>query len=348
MTTAPSHMRPDWTAMTAPSYSAFPREYGLAIRTSKACHGPYAFFCPDVVQLYAPVTLNAFEVLLFCRHHGVPLFTAFHQSPSAVKPPLLSPKWSPLKFHFKIGPAFPSAVIAKHTVRCFAATRDCAIIATSLYSVPPRKICINGLGYDPDVMYPVRSQTDLAERTHLRSELGFTERDIGCIYTGRLVLNKRPSLLAPAVERLPSQGKPYSALFIGTGPEAQRLANTSHCRVLNWQPYSRLGAYYRAADIAVWPFLESISMLDSAACGLPLVLPHRMANRESAHGNSVTIDPHSVESLATALLRLKCPETRKTLGLRRARNMSSAYTWDHVARDRLNYYLSATTERNQI
>ncbi len=99
-----------------------------------------------------------------------------------------------------------------------------------------------------------------------------------------------------------------------------------------------LAPYYRAADIGVWPVQESISMLDAAACGLPLVVPERMGDRECVKGSGIVYRQGSIEDLAGALARLESAEARRELGDIGAARMRETCDWSRLAEKRLRDY----------
>ena len=95
-------------------------------------------------------------------------------------------------------------------------------------------------------------------------------------------------------------------------------------------PFRELGRYYRAADVAVWPTNESTSMLDAAACGLPLVVSDRIY-QDHVTGNGLAYRMNDLSSLLEILRRLEAPQLREQLGRNGAQKMRSAFSWDGAA-----------------
>ena len=157
------------------------------------------------------------------------------------------------------------------TEKCYATATDCADIATRFFGVQRRKVDICPLGVDVELFYPSRNESHLEERRELRQHLGFSDVDIVCIYTGRFTRDKNPLLLANAVSRLLAMGEPFRGLFVGDGPQRESIQASLGCAVHPFVPVDGLARYFRAADIGVWPRQESMSMLDAASCGLPIV-----------------------------------------------------------------------------
>jgi glycosyltransferase involved in cell wall biosynthesis len=232
----------------------------------------------------------------------------------------------------------PGRLVSLLTTACYAPTGDCAEIAWRFFGVQKRKVKLVHLGVDTDLFYPSASPVELDERARLRSSLGFLENEIVCVCTGKLVAAKNPMIVLEAVERLRAMGKPFRALFIGDGGLADALR--ARATVLGFMPVKSLAPYYRAADIAVWPTNESTSMLDAAACGLPLVVSDQIY-RDHVEGNGLTYRLNDLQSLVDALLTLEGREMRATLGAAGADKMRSLFSWSRAARIRVEDFANA-------
>jgi glycosyltransferase involved in cell wall biosynthesis len=102
-----------------------------------------------------------------------------------------------------------------------------------------------------------------------------------------------------------------------------------------------LGALYRSADIGAWPAQESLSMLDAAACGLPVVANDTMTAKERLDGNGVRYRLNHQGDLVRALLGLRSVDKRRAMGERGARRMAEQFSWDSIARRRIGDYEAA-------
>jgi glycosyltransferase involved in cell wall biosynthesis len=233
---------------------------------------------------------------------------------------------------------FPGRVISLFTEKCYAVTEDCAEIACRYFGVQGHKATIMYLGVDTEIFFPVAAEDSVRERGSLRRELGFRENEIVCIYTGKFTREKDVRVLAEAVQKLQFEGQPFRALFIGAGAEAEVLKKFPFCTVLEMMPVSRLGAYYRAADVSVWPGNESISMLDASACGLPTIISDRVLYRAPVEGNGRIFKNGDVSDLVKLLMELRDPGIRRRLGSLGAQRMAGEFSWESIARRRLNDY----------
>jgi glycosyltransferase involved in cell wall biosynthesis len=197
------------------------------------------------------------------------------------------------------------------------------------------------LGVDTDYFFPVKSAEVQEERAARRKDLGYTPEEIVCVYTGKMTEDKNALILAQAVNRIRDMGMPYSALFIGNGVQRERIAAMAHCKVLDFMHFSKLGAYYRASEIGVWPTNESTSMLDAAACGIPLIISDGVVYREHVDGNGLVYCQNDLDDLVSKLLALQSPEMRSKLGKHGADKMVQRFSWDSVAQRRLAHYREA-------
>ena len=160
--------------------------------------------------------------------------------------------------------------------------------------------------------------------------MGYSDTDIVCIYTGKMAQMKNALLLARAIERLHAEGRNYKGLFIGDGAQRPSIERIPGCVVLDFMPFVELGDYYRASDVAVWLTNESTSMLDAAACGIPIVVSDRIY-QDHVVGNGLAYRINDLESLCETLRALEDPELRAELGRAGAAKMRDRFMWEHAA-----------------
>jgi glycosyltransferase involved in cell wall biosynthesis len=294
---------------------------------------------PDIVQTMAPIGWMALDAAMFRSGLGYKLFTGSHHHASVF--PLAAD--GPLGFSLdrlsrRLARALPGRLISLATEKCYAITEDCAEIAVRFFGVSARKIAICPLGVDTELFHPPASEPEAASRAALRHRLGFAEGDCVCVYTGKFSAGKNPLLLAQAVAALRRGQESYRGLFVGNGVQADGIRRCAGCVTHPFVPIEELGALIRAADIGVWPAEESLSMLDAAACGLPIVANHTMRATERLDGNGLSYRLNDLEDLKRVLLELKLPQTRAALGANGARKMAQQFSWEAVARRRLADY----------
>lgn len=295
---------------------------------------------PEVVYSATAIGALPIQTAVHKLRLGYRLFTGSHTSPSTfplatMQAPFLSVKG----IRCLLTRWIPGRLVSLLTSRCYCRTRECAEIAVRFFGVQRQKVTVVPLGVDTDFFFPARSASELTDREDMRRRLGFGERDIVCIYTGRLVESKRVLRLAEAVERLRDLGLPYRALCIGDGPDRERLCKLSSCKVIGFMPFAQLGPYYRAADIGVWPGTESTSIFDAAACGLPIVCNQKIAG-EHLLDNGLGHRHDDLESLTDCLKHLSDPAKRRRLGDIGARRAIEELGWHRAAAIRLSDFTS--------
>jgi glycosyltransferase involved in cell wall biosynthesis len=293
----------------------------------------------DVVQSLLAIGWPPLQAARMRRKFGFSLFTANHTTASVF--PLAqraSRALSPARIKNCLTRFAPGRYISRESVKCYAATVDCARVAVEFFGVEPDKIAMAPLGVDTDLFWPIRSDADRAERLALRAELGVSENEVLFIYTGQFTHSKNPIALADAVEEMANRGLAARAVFIGDGAQAADIAARNKMIVRPFMPNTSLPRYYRAADVGVWPTQESTSMLDAAACGLPIVVNDTLRAVERINGNGLQYRLNDVGDLVRVLASLMEARKRVELGSLGAKRMEREFSWRDLASRRLADY----------
>jgi glycosyltransferase involved in cell wall biosynthesis len=294
---------------------------------------------PDVVQTTTNINWVGIDAAVGRLFLGYRLFTGCHYHASVF--PLAqceSEIWNLDRIRCFLTRGLPGRFVSLLTEKCHAITPDCADVAVRFFGVPRKKVDVCPLGVDAQLFFPISSDPQRLEAADLRQELGFEQDDIVCVYSGRFSEEKNPLLLAKSIHFLTGQGERYRGLFIGNGAQAADIRSCAGCVVHDFVPVFELGNYFRAGDIGVWPTQESMSMLDAAACGIPIVANDTMSATERLDGNGLAYRLNDQEDLVRALLALKTRESRKKLGVEGARKMLQEFSWEAIARRRLRDY----------
>lgn len=301
---------------------------------------------PHVVQTFESMSWSTYEAALVRPLVGYVLFLESHMHASLFGP-IIRPKGRGQRMKWRLYAATLGRWVSASCVKCYPITGDAAKVAEQFLGVEQRKIEVCSLGVDTALFHPALGDALVRERVELRQKLGFAPSDIVCIYTGRISSDKGTLLLARAVGALADEGQPFHALFVGDGTaeEIAAICAIPGCVVHPFVNVKELPPFYRAADIAVWPRLESTSQLDAAACGLPLILGSAVEVRERIEGNGLLYQQDSVEDLARQMAWLADPERRRQLGAQGAQKMRERFSWDRIARQRVQDYANALAGR---
>lgn len=233
-----------------------------------------------------------------------------------------------------------SHVTIRRTVKCYPLSQDVLEILVNFFNWPVEKLEICPLGVDTDLFEPSKTDNYLRQRHELRGRLGFSEQEIVCIYTGRFTEGKDPLCLALAIDELVKKGFPFRGLFVGNGADEylEQLRKCHGCVIHPFVSVPELPAFYRAADVGVWPKQESTSQLDAMSCGLPLVLSDQVKARERLSANSVQYSQGDPHSLALAILSLQSLEKRTLMGQTGAERIKKNLSWSAIASLRIENY----------
>jgi glycosyltransferase involved in cell wall biosynthesis len=305
---------------------------------------------PDVVQTMANFGWIAMDAAKLKPALGYKLFTGnhFHASVFPLAQRNGNQRWDKERIRCLLTRTIPGWMVSAVTEKCYAITSDCAKVATHFFGVPQKKIEICPLGVDSEFFQPALTASAREARRKLREELGFQPQDIVCVYSGRFSEDKNPLLLAKAVSDLMKRGECFRGLFVGNGAQAEAIRQLPGNVVLPFVPISVLGDYFRATDIGVWPTQESMSMLDAAACGLPIVVNHTVEAPERIEGNGIRYLLNNLEDLIRALLELRDPDLRRRLGDHGAQKMLRDFSWLNIARRRMHDYESALAPDREV
>lgn len=294
---------------------------------------------PQVVQTFVAVGWIPLDAAWMKTLFGYKLFTGNHTTISVF--PLAARKagtWDKERLRCLLTRGLQGRFTSWCTKVCYSATVDCETVATGFFGVQSRKSRVMPLGMDAELFHPIQDQQDGRDRECLRLKLGFSADQLVCVYSGRFTPEKNPELLARAIERLRNGGLPIAGLFIGDGPQKEGIQACAGSVAIPFVPFTELGRYFRASDLGAWPRQESMSMLDAAGCGIPIVVNDQLKARERVDGNGLTYRLDDLDDLQRAIATLADPALRRRLGREGARKMREEYSWQAIAERRFADY----------
>ena len=297
---------------------------------------------PDVVQTMSVTGWIPVDAALLKPILKYKLFTGCHHHASVFALARKdAPRLSAARLTCALTRGLPGLFVSQNTEKCYAISSDCADIAVRFFGVSAGLVEVCPLGVDTEIFHPISTRQEELTRDYLRRQFDFAEHDIVSIYTGRFSDDKNPLLLARAVDRLVCSGERFRGLFVGNGPQLEDIRRCRGCIVHPFAPVSELGGFYRASELAVWPTQESMSMLDAAACGLPIVVNEGMAAIERVEGNGLTYRIGDLDDLVRVLKMLADPAMRRRMGKLGSERIGGRFSWETVAKNRLRDYAAA-------
>lgn len=289
---------------------------------------------PDVVLSGEAVKLDNFIVIWTKWFLPFRLFVEDHTHLS-VFPPGQGRMTFLQKARFFLFRHVSARILNRNIEKWYPIAPDSAEIMIDFFALDPAKMVLSPLVSDSEDFHPAEGADELARRAALRKELGVGDADILCVYSGRFSVAKNPLCLAEAVDELTRQGKPYKALFIGSGAEQEEaISRCRGCLIRGFVRHTELPDLYRAADIGVWPQQESTSQLDAMATALPIVISDRVQAKERFEGNGLRYHEPDPSSLAEELLRLEEEGVRKKLGSVGRERVVKELSWRYIAERR--------------
>lgn len=297
---------------------------------------------PDIVQTTVAIGWIPLDCFFAKQRLGFKLFTGNHTHASVF--PLSrtdSKAWSFDRIDCAVRRGVPGRLVSFGTEKCYAISKDCADIATRFFGVQEEKVSICPLGVDTDIFKPSDDAAAFAVRESTRQELGFSKSEIVCVYSGRFSEDKNPLILANAIAILRRRLPNVRGLFVGEGVQAEAIRAIEGCAIHPFVDFTELGSLYRASDIGVWPTQESMSMIDAAACGLPIIVNNQIGTPERVKDNGLLYELNDVNDLARAIEQLCNPKMRSQMGAAGARQMATEYAMEVLTRHRMADYKSS-------
>jgi glycosyltransferase involved in cell wall biosynthesis len=246
----------------------------------------------------------------------------------------------------------------RHADSLTVASRTLEGIAWSI-GVPKRRV-----HYVPNgVQHWVASASSGArERVRAAHELG--ERPVVLLYTRFFEFS--PQRVVEALARLRDRVPDFALLIVGSGlhsedeQEFRRLLGIhellSRTVSSGWVEMERLPEYFAAADVAIYPFDDTlvnrakcaVKLIDLLAAGVPIVADRvGQATEYLEHGESgVLVEPGDMEGFASAVADLLAsPQRRAFFAARSLALVNQRYAWGELAARVEEAYGLAVRER---
>lgn len=273
-----------------------------------------------------------FEVCTLNRDFKSRLFTETHQHASVAKKlEVMNPME---RLWFEISRRLPARLANKMTERVISISVDCTDVALVLYGLPKNKIVEIPLGTDTDHFKFEQTTPDKGKCTMNPKGL------LRIVYSGRLTSAKGVDLLLSAFRKIHDEN--IELLLIGNGELSCEAKKTPNAKHLGFRPYTELASFYREATVCVWPSEESMSMLDAAACGSPVVVSDMMGDKNRIGHNIITYQSHNVDSLVERLNYFLANPVTKEERQNQSNWANLKFSWKTVVEKRYQLYFGGS------
>jgi glycosyltransferase involved in cell wall biosynthesis len=199
-------------------------------------------------------------------------------------------------------------------------------------------------GVDSQRFQPVASPD---EKRRIRSTLGIPDGR-WILFVGRLAPQKRPGILLDAFMRCQNALSDAQLLFLGDGPDKERLevqvaSAGLASRIVIRSNQTNMYAYYQASDLFVLPSAAeglSNSLLEAMASGLPCIATDHGAAGLIEDGVNGRVIPLDRPELLSAAMRelLQDPAALNAYGKAARQKMESSYRMETIASRYLGLY----------
>jgi glycosyltransferase involved in cell wall biosynthesis len=286
---------------------------------------------PDVVLCHGTASPSAFALPSICRRLGAALIMDNHETFGSARRGL-----SGLVYRTALR-ALSRRLLNRSVYRFLGVSPECCDFMVQRQGLPSEKVERLDLGVDTDIFRP----DDLA-RQAARAEYGLPLDASVVVQTGKLTLEKSPHLLARAMAPIMRDDPKVWLVFVGAAPAEYareiveplaKAAVDDRLLFIPLVPVSKLVEIFNLADICVYPGESSLSCLEAAACGKPVIVTDSPAGRSRAAAGLVQCyQTGNVSDLRQQLQQfLADRDTRENMGERALASVLNNFFYDLVA-----------------
>jgi len=229
----------------------------------------------------------------------------------------------------------------------FAKTDALRKMLVRSFGIPFQKVYVIPLGADPELF-----RFSVIARDRIRTQLGLSDEDVVVMYSGKIIPSKDLHILIRALAPIIKQNCKVKLLIIGEGVAsyiAYLKELLSNLKILNntifhpWVHRTRLPDFYSASDIAVWPGVSSISIVEAASIGLPVIMTKSpIETYAMEYENGFAFERGNINELREYLkILIHNEETRKDMGRRSRLLVERRLNWRSITVQYLNAYKHA-------
>jgi len=228
-------------------------------------------------------------------------------------------------------------VIDKRVRIVFAKNPLLAEASCNLFGADPRTIRVIPLGADPEIF-----KFSSTARKAMREQLGIPLDSVVIVTSGKITPSKDIDILLRAAAPILRDMENICILIIGSGDRAyehQLIELSKDERISDrvifhpWVDREELPELYSTADIAVWPGRSSISIVEAASMGLPLIVKQSPIEvYATAFNNGLEFSPKDTVALRKHIKRLVDDENlRREMGERSRALVVERLNWKRLS-----------------
>jgi len=249
------------------------------------------------------------------------------------------------KIGFRLVKTLVKRYVKHKTSLFFAKTKELEELLIGVFGISPRNIHIIPLGVDPDLF-----KFSQKARYQIRDSLGLSDEDIVVVYSGKITPIKKLEILIEAIAPIIKENKNVNLLIIGEGEMSylmylkgliSRLRISKNVIFHHAVHRTLLPGFYSASDIAVWPGLSSISIVEAASTNLPVIFRATQAELYAIENkNGFVFEQGNLDRLRKYLnILVHNEDLRKEMGRRSRLLVEQKLTWKSIANRYLNSYM---------
>ena len=289
---------------------------------------------PEVVLCHGTSSPLSFGLPSICRKLDIPLLMDNHMIFASQRRGVTG------LVYYALLKVLTRAILDRRVYRFLGIGQECCDFMVKEQSIRKEKVQSLDVGVDTDIFRP-----DARLGNEVRESFNIPQDAKIVVQTGKLTRDKSPHWLSQAMAPIMHEDPDVWLVFVGDTPadylDEVTLPLVEHqvanrLRFIPLVPVHKLMAVFNMADVCVYPNQSSLSCMEAAACGRPVVvtdLPWGLARQEAGITTCYrTSDINDLTDKISALI--SDSEYRETVGRRARDSILESYSYDAVA-DRL-------------
>lgn len=293
---------------------------------------------PDIIHcqpIFSPLSIVFFGCRAFGHYKIVgSLITGPHSIDSIVS-----------TFKYLIAKIVVEHYAIRQSRMVFAKSEGLRKLLLHMFDINQEKISVVPLGADSNVFSHNKSA-----RIETRVRLGIDPDDVVVISSGKLEPSKRIDDLMKALAPIIRKNRHVKLLIRGGGEKSylnslkelsKDLDISENVLFHSWVSRLEIPDFFSASDIAVWPSGASISMVEAASTGLPLIsMKSPIEAYALSNDNGFIFELGDITELRRLLRILIYDEKlRKEMGYRSRVLVEKKLNWRTITQEYINHYM---------